>query len=130
MAADGKFYVNDLQHLVDSKITCSADNPTIWLKSFPLKVVMFIWRACMDRMPSDIAFIRRGVNISFSSCADSSDHLLASCPFIQEVLFWILKWYDVRSQNFNSVLEVLIFAANWKCCSKKRMIFIAIIYRM
>ncbi|KAL4582264.1 hypothetical protein LXL04_006808 [Taraxacum kok-saghyz] len=51
LTIDGEFYVCNLKHMIDSKITCCASNPTIWIKSFPIKVTEFIWRACMDRIP-------------------------------------------------------------------------------
>lgn len=136
LASYGKFYVSDLWHLVDSKITCTVVNPTIWLKSTPFKVIMFIWRVCLDHIPSSSTLIHRGVNITFSFAVlcpngvDSYNHIFASCPYVKEVLSWTLKWCGIPPQIFNSVSEVVNFAMNWGRFPKKRKIFIIIIYGM
>lgn len=49
---DGRFYVSDVQTLIDSKMVISSPNPTVWLKLAPVKVICFVWRACVSRIPS------------------------------------------------------------------------------
>ncbi|KAL4570881.1 hypothetical protein LXL04_026545 [Taraxacum kok-saghyz] len=106
----------------------------VWLKTVPLKVLSFIWRACMDRIPTTLNLSHQGVNIPSSPCAlctngiDSSDHILASCPFTNEVLIWIFKWCDISYLPFSSVTDIIIYAANWGHCPKKRKRFSTIIY--
>lgn len=132
--SNGDFYVNNLRCLIDSKLTCVVSNPTSWLTVVPLKVTCFIWRACLDRIPTAIALMHRGVNIPSDSChlcpggTDSSDHILYGCPFTREVLLWIFKWCGIPLPVFDSVTEVIAFAANWGRCPKKKMIFVAIVY--
>jgi len=99
LAADGKFYVHDLRAIIDSVITCSSPNPTIWLSIIPIKVMVFVWRACLDRIPTASNLVKRGVVVpTFCTLCDvgedTTDHSLVSCPFAHEVLVWIFKWWD------------------------------------
>lgn len=76
-----------------------------------------------------MALIRRGLNVTWSSCVlcpngvDSCNHLLASWPYFQETLTWIFKWCDIPYQLFNSVPDIINFAASWVRCPKKKKTF-------
>nr|KAJ0227813.1 hypothetical protein LSAT_V11C100042030 [Lactuca sativa] len=129
------FYIISLTGLriIDSKITCAVDNPIIWTNEVPRKVTGFAWRACMDRIFSAVALSLRGVSIptSCNFCSnglDSTDHILIGCSFATEVLQWTLKWCNIPWQTFDSVKDLVGFAANWGRCPKKRRILIAIVY--
>nr|KAJ0185011.1 hypothetical protein LSAT_V11C900495110 [Lactuca sativa] len=56
------------RYVIDSKLICGVNNPTIWLNVLPLKDTYFTLSACLDRILSVTALTRRGVFISSSSC--------------------------------------------------------------
>lgn len=68
LSSDENFYVCNLRSLIDSKVTNHFDNPTIWFRLTPLKVIDFVWCACMDQIPSALALSRRGIPISSLNC--------------------------------------------------------------
>ncbi|KAJ9551167.1 hypothetical protein OSB04_015212 [Centaurea solstitialis] len=134
LSGDGVYYVHDLRRLIDDKVTIPTLNPTIWLLIIPLKINCFIWRACMDRIPSAVNLARRGINVGNTSCAlcnlgtDEADHFLINCPSTATAMGWIFNWCGIPIQPFSSVSDFINFAANWGHCPKKRRIFIVICY--
>lgn len=134
LSSDGKFYVRDLRNLIDSKVTCPSDNPTVWIHLAPLKVVCFVWRACLDRIPSATALAKRRVSLPNVSChwcdsgLDDTSHIFVACPFSLDVLCRIFQWCNIRFQFFQSVSDLIRFAAQWGRCPKMRKIFLSIIY--
>ena len=48
---DGVFYVDYLRRKIDSELTRFSAIPLVWIKIVPIKVITFIWRACLDRIP-------------------------------------------------------------------------------
>nr|KAJ0186253.1 hypothetical protein LSAT_V11C900482370 [Lactuca sativa] len=54
------FRVSDIRALIDSKLTISINNPTVWLHLVPIKCISFVWRACMGRIPTTVALSKRG----------------------------------------------------------------------
>lgn len=118
LSSDRNFYVCNLRSLIDSKVTTYVDNPTIWVHLTPLKVIGFVWRACLDRIPSALALSRMGVPISSLNCyfcstgLVESNHFLVGCHFANEVLSWIFQWCNIPAQNFGKVSELVAFAAD------------------
>lgn len=110
------------------------ENPTIWFHLPPLKVICFLWRASIDRIPSTSALALRGVNVANSSChlcsigSDDCGHFFVVCSFASEVLRWIFNWCNISCPNFNSVSDLIAFAAKWGRCPKEKKIFLSIIY--
>lgn len=99
-----------------------------------LKVIGFVWSACLDRIPSTLALARKGIHISSLNCyfcstgVDESNHLLVGCHFANEVLRWIFQWCNIRAQKFVIVSELVLFVADWVRRPKKRHLFLVIIY--
>ncbi|CAI9297238.1 unnamed protein product [Lactuca saligna] len=83
--------------LFDYKVTCSVNNPTVWLKLVQIKTTSIIWRSCMDHIPTVFALTRRGVNLGTTAChfcptgTESTEHLLVGYVYVREVLSWVLK---------------------------------------
>ena len=92
MSGDDIFHVKDLRQLIDSIVTTSSVNPTIWFRLVPIKFISVIWRVCIDCIPTATALIKQGMhmsNVSHHLCnneIDESNHLLVGCPFVIEVM--------------------------------------------
>lgn len=91
LSADESFYVHDCRTLIDSKVTTLMYNPTKWIRLVLLKVMMSVWRACIDRIPSAVMLSRMGISLPSTSCQfcvleiDEADHFLVWCPFAKYV---------------------------------------------
>ena len=117
LSPNGNFSIHDLHGIIDSKLTVPMPNLTIWLRLVPLKIIVFVWRACIDRLPSVVALARRGISVSNISCQfcnvgiDDSNHFFLTCTQVEDSLRWIFNWYSIPWQNFNSVGRLVQFAA-------------------
>lgn len=130
-APDGKTYVEVMRNLIDSKLTITTTTPMIWVNMVTINVSIFVWRTCLDRIPTYTALSGRGRNILSHICSGknkTSNHLFATCPFTQEVLDWIFKWFCIPFQMRSNVSDYINFVASWGHCSKKKKILLAIIY--
>ena len=46
----------------------------------------------------------------------------------KEVLEWVFNWCKIDPKSFDSIGDLLSFAADWGRCPKKKRIFLAIVY--
>ncbi|KAL4588641.1 hypothetical protein LXL04_001533 [Taraxacum kok-saghyz] len=135
LAGDGQFHVADLRGCIDGKITTPMANAVVWIHLVPLKVMCFIWRTCINRIPTATELSRRGILVNLTGCplcmedvAEEMDHLFLGCSLAKEVLVWLFSWCNISIQNFQTVEELVNFAAEWGRCPKKRKILLAVLY--
>ncbi|KAL4592668.1 hypothetical protein LXL04_005671 [Taraxacum kok-saghyz] len=119
LSGDGVFQVRELRALIDARTCVSCTNPIVWLHLVPLKVSCFVWRACLNWIPTVNELVIRGINILDRRCrfcmteTEDSNHLLVGCEFAKEVLTWLFQWCDITVTHFSTVSELVNFAANW-----------------
>nr|KAJ0214893.1 hypothetical protein LSAT_V11C300121650 [Lactuca sativa] len=130
----GVFRVNILRDQIDSVITDVSIKIMEWSSMVPIKVLVFIWRACLGRILTADALTHRGVNTNSTLCSmcsnqeETADHLLVDCMFANDTFKWISKWCGLDLPLFSTVEEVISFASQWGNCPKKRKILISIVY--
>ena len=118
LSADGVLWVSDPRGLIDAEMSIAISNPTIWLHIISLKVSCFVWRACLDRIPTVVALSRINVSISSSACqncvlgVDEVNHILVNCSFAAATLKKIIDWCKVSFQPFSMVRDLVSFAAH------------------
>ena len=88
----------------------------------------------MNRIPSVVALSHRGISVQNSCChfcnveADDTNHFLIKCNYARDCLTWIFNWCNIGMQQFQSVGELVKFAAILGNYPKKCKILLAIIY--
>lgn len=79
------------------KITVGADSSINWLKTAPLKVSCFIWKAKLGRLPVVNMLAKREIQLpstTFRLCDDGEktiDHVFTRCSFARSAFEWILR---------------------------------------
>nr|GEX13695.1 RNA-directed DNA polymerase, eukaryota [Tanacetum cinerariifolium] len=68
LSNDGVFRVKDTRNVIDYMFLPSQNDSTRWVKSVPIKINIFNWRARCDGLPTRSNLIRRGVSLATSSC--------------------------------------------------------------
>nr|GEW64643.1 DNA polymerase zeta processivity subunit [Tanacetum cinerariifolium] len=58
---EGVFRVKDLRNLLDESFFPKDSTATRWVKSIPIKISVFAWTVYLDRLPTRLNLIRRGV---------------------------------------------------------------------
>ena len=80
-----------LRRAVDDMSLRSCGPKTLWNKLIPLEVRIFIWKVRIDRIPTKINLIQRGITIKNDCCAfcnepgETSNHLLINCRKAMEI---------------------------------------------
>ncbi|CAH1427158.1 unnamed protein product [Lactuca virosa] len=91
LTSDGSFIVKALRKLWDFSPPI-ANGKFTWLKEIPIKVMCFIWRARLGKIPSATALSSRGVVLETNLCShcgtmeESADHALVGCEYARLVL--------------------------------------------
>ncbi|GJY36643.1 RNA-directed DNA polymerase, eukaryota [Tanacetum coccineum] len=65
---EGVFHVKDIRSALDDHFLPSADVVTRLVKSVPIKVNIFAWRARLNRLPTRGNLLARGVSLDSSLC--------------------------------------------------------------
>ena len=91
------------------------DGPFDWGKATPFKILAFVWRAKLGRIPFAMALSHRGVNMPTIMCGacnndeETCDHILISCPMAKEIIDLILNWCGIGCEKLSSVKDMLCF---------------------
>ena len=70
---------------IDDSLLSKVGVPTRWIKAIQIKINIFSWRVCMDKLPTSLNLSLRGHDIPSILCplcsivVESNSHLLVSC---------------------------------------------------
>ncbi|GKB86217.1 RNA-directed DNA polymerase, eukaryota, partial [Tanacetum coccineum] len=82
LESSGDFSVKSARSFIDDLLLPKADVPTRWVKVVPIKINIFGWRVCLDKLPTRLNLSLRGIDIPSILCplcsiaVESSSHLL------------------------------------------------------
>nr|GEZ86266.1 RNA-directed DNA polymerase, eukaryota [Tanacetum cinerariifolium] len=65
LEASGDFLVTSARCLIDDYLLPKEDVQTRWVKVVSIKINVFTWRVCLDKLPTRLNLSLRGVEISF-----------------------------------------------------------------
>ncbi|XP_071709215.1 uncharacterized protein [Rutidosis leptorrhynchoides] len=66
---NGDFSVSETRNSIDNAILPSLHPGTRWNKTLPKKVNIFLWRLAIDRLPTRLNLVSRGVDIGNIGCS-------------------------------------------------------------
>lgn len=73
---------------------------TIWNRFFPIKINTFMWRLILDRLPTIMDFVRRGVEIDSFLCPyclevqENVNHIFLNCNLAHQQWLKLTPWMD------------------------------------
>ncbi|KAI3787043.1 hypothetical protein L1987_41213 [Smallanthus sonchifolius] len=125
---------NELQHLSvqDTKVwinSCNSEEvyKTVrWCKWLPAKCNIFMWRSCLDRIPTKVALRRRNIAAGDCKCVlcedaeETVDHLFTECRFTDGVWSGIARWCHLPPIFLFSVQDVQDIVDQLGCSSRKK----------
>ncbi|GJT61613.1 RNA-directed DNA polymerase, eukaryota [Tanacetum coccineum] len=97
----GSFRVSDVRNLLDEFFLPKDEIATRWIKFIPIKVNVFAWKVSLDRLPTRLNLIHRGVHVPSLLCpicsvsSEDTSHLLFSCPMASDVARLVCRWWDL-----------------------------------
>ncbi|GKC94960.1 RNA-directed DNA polymerase, eukaryota [Tanacetum coccineum] len=107
----GSFRVCDVRNLLDEFFLPKDERVTRWVKCIPIKINVFAWRVSLDRLPTRLNLIRRGVQVPSTACpictSDPEDisHLLFRCPMASDIHRLICRWWGLPWSPLGSYAE-------------------------
>ncbi|PWA64810.1 reverse transcriptase domain, Reverse transcriptase zinc-binding domain protein [Artemisia annua] len=110
--------------------------PTRWVKVVPIKINIFGWRVCLDKLPTRLELSLRGIDITSILCplcsiaVESSSHLLFSCHVARLLTLKVARWWDLEVNIFNSYGDWLIWFNNTRLPLKLKEILEGTYYVM
>ncbi|GJR45913.1 RNA-directed DNA polymerase, eukaryota [Tanacetum coccineum] len=123
---DGEFRVKDVRTLLDATFLPKADIPTRWIKTIPIKVNIFAWKASLNRLPTRYNLDRRGVEVSSLSCPicnsthEDTNHLLFRCGLATDVMRLVCRWWNVLWIPVNSYQEWIAWFKSLRMSSSSK----------
>nr|GEX12575.1 hypothetical protein [Tanacetum cinerariifolium] len=108
---DGRFSVNDVRCLLDDVFLPKAEVPPRWIKSIPIKINIFAWKLCLDRLPTQVNLAKRNVAVASLLCPlcdsgmEDAAHLFFRCDMAKDVIFLVSRWWDLEDRKFGSFQE-------------------------
>ncbi|GJT73341.1 RNA-directed DNA polymerase, eukaryota [Tanacetum coccineum] len=131
---EGSFHVKDDRILLDDNFLPKVVYPTRWVKSIPFKLNIFAWKVSLNRLPTRINLVRRGVSVSPISCSichaglEDLDHLLFCCSMAIDVTRSICKWWNLVWVPFVSYLSWLSWFNSIRMSSNSKMVLEGVFY--
>ncbi|GKA19533.1 RNA-directed DNA polymerase, eukaryota [Tanacetum coccineum] len=147
---NGVFCVKDVRKFLDESFLPKEVIAMRWIKFVPIKINVFAWKVSLDRLPTRVNLIHRGIYVSSLSCpicsshSEDTSHLLFSCTMVADVtclvcrwwdLVWSplgsysewLSWFNIRlGSNLKSMLEGVFFVTWWCLWNfRNRLLFAA-----
>lgn len=92
VAGNGNFSVKIIRNLLDYLILPSSVVSTRWVKSVPIKINIFMWKARRDCLPTRLNLSHRGVIMetvncpTCGNCEEDVQHTFFRCDLARDVL--------------------------------------------
>nr|GEY71759.1 RNA-directed DNA polymerase, eukaryota [Tanacetum cinerariifolium] len=136
---EGVFYVKDIRFLIEESFLPNSSTPTRWVKSFLIKINVFAWKVCLDRLSTRINLSRRNITVVSTLCPfcdaspEDTSHSLFACSLAKDVMSLVCRWWNLsccspisydewlswfKSVRLGSKLKDLlegVFYVSWLC---------------
>nr|GEV37761.1 RNA-directed DNA polymerase, eukaryota [Tanacetum cinerariifolium] len=111
LSGDGTFHVKNIRCLLDEFFLPDDSIATRWVKFIPIKINVFAWRVCLDRLPTRMNLCRRNIQVPDLPVCKNVDeevsHLLFSCPLSGVVHRLVCRWWNLAWSPLSSYEEWL-----------------------
>nr|GEU35318.1 RNA-directed DNA polymerase, eukaryota [Tanacetum cinerariifolium] len=111
-----------------------GDVQTRWVKVVPIKIIVFAWRARLDKLPTRLNLSLRGVEISSIMCplcnssVESASHLFFTCHVARLIWKKVLKWWDLDENMIDSYDDWLLLLKNIRLPKRLKDLFEDVCY--
>nr|GEZ03358.1 RNA-directed DNA polymerase, eukaryota, reverse transcriptase zinc-binding domain protein [Tanacetum cinerariifolium] len=129
LESSGDVSVKSARNYMDDSFLPKSEAPTRWIVPIPIKVNIFAWKVCLDKLPTRLNLSLRGLDIPSILCpicfvaGESSAHLLFSCDLACQLSSKVSRWWEVDSQDFHSYGDWLSWFKNLRFSKRLKDIF-------
>nr|GFB33523.1 RNA-directed DNA polymerase, eukaryota [Tanacetum cinerariifolium] len=111
LEGSGEFSVKSTRIPINDSFHPIGDVPTRWVKLVPIKINIFAWKVFLNKLRTRLNLSLRGVESPSIICpicnvaAESSSHLLFTCPLARNLKCKVLRWWEIDELNYSSYDE-------------------------
>ncbi|KAD7479911.1 hypothetical protein E3N88_03047 [Mikania micrantha] len=111
--AKNQFSTRSCRDWIDEFYGDAPVSNIFWLKWVPPKVLCFVWKVSLDRIPVMVNLNSRGINVQSLRCSlclvedEDGEHLLFRCRIAQEVWRRISWWASIDFVYSGSIQNIL-----------------------
>ncbi|GJS22452.1 RNA-directed DNA polymerase, eukaryota [Tanacetum coccineum] len=104
----GEYLVCLARSYIDDLLLPTVGSPTRWVKVVPIKINIFAWKVCLDKLPTRLNLSLCGIDIPSIICpicslaGESCSHLLFSCSMARLLWRKVARWWDFDIPEFSS----------------------------
>ncbi|GJZ19234.1 RNA-directed DNA polymerase, eukaryota [Tanacetum coccineum] len=130
-SADGSgvFSVSMARVLINKGTLVIGEEETRWSKVVPIKINVFIWRMILDKLPTRLNLMLRGLDVQSNLCGicgthiESIDHVMLHCQVASDLWRLIGRWWNLVIPVFISFKEFLSWLDNLNISSVSKKVF-------
>ncbi|PWA82636.1 RNA-directed DNA polymerase, eukaryota [Artemisia annua] len=107
-----KFTLQSARRIIDNRTLPSGLFPTRWCKYVPSKINIFAWRLLLNRLPTRINIVEKGIDIPSILCSicnlhhEDADHLFLQCEVASQIWYKVGIWLDHPFPTFSCVYDI------------------------
>nr|GEZ10157.1 RNA-directed DNA polymerase, eukaryota [Tanacetum cinerariifolium] len=134
MNGEGVFRFKDVCNLLDEYFLPKEHAATRWIKSIPIKINVFAWKLHLDRIPTRMNLVIRGVQIPSTLCSiycdahEDTSRLFFSCGLAIDVTRLICRWWNLAWTPFGSYSDWLSWFKSIRLGSKIKGLLEGVFY--
>ncbi|GKC10692.1 RNA-directed DNA polymerase, eukaryota [Tanacetum coccineum] len=107
----GEYSVSSARTYIDDLLLPTVGSPTRCAKVVPIKINIFAWKVCLDKLSPRLNLSLRGIDIPSIVCpncslaGESCSHLFFSCSMARLLWRKVARWWDFDIPEFSSYEE-------------------------
>ena len=136
LESSGDYSVKSARSFIDDFLLPKMGVPTRWTNVIPIKINIFAWRVCLDKLPTRLSLSLHGIDIpsilcpSCSISVESTSHLLFSCHLARQIMIKVARWWDLEVHDFHSYGDWLFWFNNLRYPKRLKEILEGVFYVM
>ncbi|GJZ94305.1 RNA-directed DNA polymerase, eukaryota, reverse transcriptase zinc-binding domain protein [Tanacetum coccineum] len=125
----GDFSVKSARCYIDNSFLPKDEVSTRWIVSVPIKVNIFAWKVCLDKLSTRLNLSIRGLDIPSILCpncyiaVESTAHILFSCDIACQLMRKVVRWWEVEIHDIHSYGDWLLWFNNLRFPKRLKDIF-------
>ncbi|PWA75320.1 reverse transcriptase domain, Reverse transcriptase zinc-binding domain protein [Artemisia annua] len=133
-AKDGVFTVNKAKTLIYDRPSAGTAMKMEWVGWTPLKCKILVWRAGLNRLPTKVELVKRGISLDNLSCPlcdadqETAMHLFTGCLYTSEIWSRVGAWCRLSPIYAFEVADLIMLADNQMKNKKEIQIIQGIIF--
>ncbi|GJR02915.1 RNA-directed DNA polymerase, eukaryota [Tanacetum coccineum] len=136
LESSGDYSVKSARSFIDDLLLPTVGVPTRWVNIVPIKINIFAWRVCLDKLPTRLNLSLRRIDIPSIICpncsitVESTSHLLFSCHLARQIMLKVARWWDLEVNDFHSYGDWLIWFNNLRLPKRLKEVLEGVFYVM